>query len=56
VVNLPDFEFSVTPTLFRVPLGAPARLELKLRNSAGQNGFPVQVPANISFRFGFTPL
>ncbi|OCK96278.1 uncharacterized protein K441DRAFT_58503 [Cenococcum geophilum 1.58] len=52
-VDLPDVELSVTPTLSEIPLGAPVRLELKLRNNAGKGGFPVQVPADIGLRSGF---
>lgn len=52
-VDLPDVELSVTPTLSEVPLGAPVRLELQLRNNAGKGGFPVQVPADIGLRSGF---
>jgi hypothetical protein len=53
-INLPDVELSVTPTLSEIPLGAPVRLELKLRNNAGKSGFPVVVPADIGIRSGFT--
>jgi hypothetical protein len=52
-VDLPDVELRVTPTLSEVPLGAPVRLELKLRNIASTGGFPVQVPADIGLRSGF---
>jgi hypothetical protein len=53
-VTLPGIELLVIPTLFEFPLGAPVRLELRLRNSAGNGGSPVQVPSNISLRSGFT--
>jgi hypothetical protein len=52
-VDLPGVELSVTPTTSEVPLGAPVRLELTLRNASGEGGYPVQVPADIGLRSGF---
>lgn len=52
-VELPNIELSVMATLGEVPLGAPVRLELSLRNSAGEEGSRVQVPADIGLRSGF---
>jgi hypothetical protein len=53
VIDLPDVELSVTPTNSEVPLGAPVRLELTLRNNSGEGGYPVLVPADIGLRSGF---
>jgi hypothetical protein len=52
-IDIPDVELSVTPTISEVPLGAPVRLELKLRNTSGEGDFPIQVPADIGLRSGF---
>jgi hypothetical protein len=51
-VEMPNVELSVTPTLNEVPLGAPVRLELSLRNSSREENVQVQVPADISLRSG----
>jgi hypothetical protein len=53
VVDLPGIELSVTATLSELPLGAPVRLQVKLRNSDREGSFPVQVPADIGLRSGF---
>jgi len=52
-VELPFLELSVLPTLGEVPLGAPVRLELALRNKSSDEQSQVQVPADIGLRSGF---
>ena len=44
-----DFEFHVMPMLDTVPLGAPVRVELDLRNISGQ---PLPAPESLSFKSG----
>jgi len=53
VVDLPGVSLTVTPTVSELPLGAPVRLELKLKNNTGEDGYPVEVPADIGLRSGF---
>jgi hypothetical protein len=52
-VDLPDVKLTVTPVQSEVPLGAPVRLELSLRNNTKKGGVSVQVPADIGLKSGY---
>ncbi|GIC93011.1 uncharacterized protein Aud_009490 [Aspergillus udagawae] len=49
-VEVPELEFEVEPLLAVVPLGAPARVTVKLTNNSDG---PVRAPSNISLKSGF---